>query len=86
MPAYNENRLAAVFFVTFLLIGFFFLLNFVLAMVSHLYSEQVMCPLQLQIALCGLQSLVNSQQYTCQYNSAQRTHSKDSIDDAVCCR
>ena len=41
MSAYNKDRAAGLFFVSFLLIGMFFLLNFVLALVSNLYAEQV---------------------------------------------
>ena len=41
MPGYYGNRATCIFFISFLLIGLFFLLNFVLALVFNLYSEQV---------------------------------------------
>eukprot|EP00658_Telonema_sp_P-2_P029994 TRINITY_DN2272_c0_g1_i1.p1 TRINITY_DN2272_c0_g1~~TRINITY_DN2272_c0_g1_i1.p1 ORF type:complete len:905 (+),score=207.46 TRINITY_DN2272_c0_g1_i1:120-2834(+) len=41
MPAYNDNRSAAIFFVSFVLIGIFFLLNFILAVVFNEYAAQV---------------------------------------------
>ena len=50
MSAYNKDRAAGLFFVSFLLIGMFFLLNFVLALVSNLYAEQVGALLQLPSA------------------------------------
>ena len=45
MKAYNAHRVAALYFVPFLLIGFFFLLNFVLALVSNLYMDKVLTAL-----------------------------------------
>jgi len=39
MPAYNENRWAAVYFVSFMLISFFFLMNVILASVVNEYDS-----------------------------------------------
>jgi hypothetical protein len=35
MPSYNENRLSAIFFVSFMIISFFFLMNLILATVVN---------------------------------------------------
>jgi two pore calcium channel protein len=31
MPAYNENRLSGIFFVSFMIVSFFYLMNLILA-------------------------------------------------------
>lgn len=37
MPSYNNNRLSALFFVTFMIVSFFYLMNLVLAAVVNAY-------------------------------------------------
>lgn len=41
MPAYNENRLAAIYFVVFMIITFFFLMNVILASVVNAYDNEL---------------------------------------------
>lgn len=41
MPAYNENRLSSIFFVSFMILIFFFLMNLVLAAVVNAYDESI---------------------------------------------
>lgn len=39
MPAYNENRWVALYFVSFMAITFFFLMNLILAVIVNQYNE-----------------------------------------------
>lgn len=39
MPAYNQNRWVALYFVSFMLIAFFFLINLILAVIVNQYNE-----------------------------------------------
>jgi two pore calcium channel protein len=41
MPAYNENRLTALYFVIFMVITFFFLMNVILASVVNAYDNEL---------------------------------------------
>ena len=41
MPSYNENRLSAIFFVSFMIISFFFLMNLILATVVNEYDAAI---------------------------------------------
>jgi two pore calcium channel protein, plant len=41
MPSYNENRLAALYFVSFMIISFFFIMNLVLASVVNAYDGAI---------------------------------------------
>jgi two pore calcium channel protein len=41
MPAYNRNRLAALYFVVFMAITFFFLMNVILASVVNAYDNEL---------------------------------------------
>jgi two pore calcium channel protein len=41
MPSYNENRLSAIFFVSFMIISFFFLMNLILATVVNAYDAAI---------------------------------------------
>jgi hypothetical protein len=41
MPAYNENRWTALYFVSFMIISFFFFLNVILASVANAYDHAV---------------------------------------------
>lgn len=41
MPAYNQNRLAAIYFVAFMIITFFFLMNVILASVVNAYDNEL---------------------------------------------
>jgi Ca2+-binding EF-hand superfamily protein len=41
MPAYNENRWAALYFVSFMMISFFFLMNLILAIIVEQYDKAV---------------------------------------------
>jgi hypothetical protein len=41
MPAYNENRLVAIYFVVFMVITFFFLMNVILASVVNAYDNEL---------------------------------------------
>jgi hypothetical protein len=41
MPSYNNNRLAVIFFVSFMIISFFFLMNLILAAVVNAYDESI---------------------------------------------
>ena len=40
MPAYNENRLSGLFFVSYMTITFFFLFNVILAIVVNAYKDK----------------------------------------------
>jgi Ca2+-binding EF-hand superfamily protein len=42
MPAYNENRWVALYFVSFMTISFFFLMNLILAIIVEQYDKAVM--------------------------------------------
>jgi Ion transport protein len=39
MPAYNENRLAGVYFVVFMIVTFFFFMNLILASIVNAYDD-----------------------------------------------
>ena len=39
MPSYNENRLAGIYFVSFMVISFFFIMNLILASVVNAYNS-----------------------------------------------
>ena len=41
MPSYNENRLAGIFWVSFMIISFFFLMNLILASAVNAYEEMI---------------------------------------------
>ncbi|VEU38175.1 unnamed protein product [Pseudo-nitzschia multistriata] len=41
MPSYNENRVAALYFVSFMTISFFYLMNLVLAVTVNLYDDSI---------------------------------------------
>ena len=41
MPSYNHNRLAGLFFVTFMILAFFFLTNLILATVVNAYTDAI---------------------------------------------
>jgi len=41
MPGYNENRLIAIYFVVFMVITFFFLMNVILASVVNAYDNEL---------------------------------------------
>eukprot|EP00536_Pseudo-nitzschia_multiseries_P001386 jgi/Psemu1/181049/e_gw1.18.17.1 len=41
MPSYNENRLASIYFVSFMTISFFYLMNLILAVTVNAYDESI---------------------------------------------
>jgi hypothetical protein len=41
MPAYNENRWTALYFVSFMILSFFFFMNVILASVANAYDNAV---------------------------------------------
>jgi len=41
MPSYNENRLTALYFISFMVISFFYLMNLILAVTVNSYDESI---------------------------------------------
>jgi len=40
MPAYNENRALGLYFISFMIVAFFLMMNFILAVVCNCYNEE----------------------------------------------
>ena len=51
MPAYAAHRAAAIFFLAFVSLGVFFLMNFLLAVIYDAYNSQVGIPTAVAIGL-----------------------------------
>ena len=41
MPSYNDNRLAGLYFVSFMILCFFFFMNLILATIFNAYEEEI---------------------------------------------
>lgn len=83
MPGYNENRWVAVYFVSFMIITFFFFMNVILAAVVNEYDTNVRERRDRNTDF-ALNSLRKAYQLLTQEEAEQRTEEKVSLTDSSC--